>query len=167
MWRVPRPFPRALALALVCAAGCHNPSEVTGASAAAPSPELARAAAQPTSRVQVAVLLGGASVATLDARYHESPNNEWLNLEPRQPAGVAVSGPGRVQFAGGRSEAQGVLTVRVGGSTLTVDLSQFAGLAQSPFVEDRPGGGCLVARGVLAGQGPPQEVEVMLEWGGQ
>ena len=156
-----------LALALVHAAGCSDSSAATGPAAVTPPPPaLARAAASPTSRVQVAVLLGGTSVATLDALYHASANNEWLNLQPHQPAGVTLSGPGRVQFAGGRGEAQGVLTVRVDGGTLSVDLSQFAGLAQSPFVQDRPGGGCLVAHAVLQGQGPPQAVEVMLEWGG-
>jgi hypothetical protein len=151
-----------IALALALVAGCHDAPDPTGL--AARSPTLSRAAA-PTSPVGVWVMLEGTTVATLDARYHESDNNEWLNFDTRQPAaGVAVNGSARVQFAAGRTRANGTLTIPVGGGVLTVDLSQLDGMQQPPFVQIGPGGGCITASGVLRIQGQAQVVTVMLAW---
>jgi hypothetical protein len=153
-------------LALVLAVGCRDGSLPTGLSPMPPRGVAADRAAAPTSRVTVSVS-DDPSVPALDAMYHTSNNNEWLQFSPQQSGGgVGVSGPARVQFAGGRTRAEGVLTIPENGGTLTIDLAQFDGLAQSPFVQDRPGGGCLVANGVLQvpGQGQIPVSNIMLEW---
>jgi hypothetical protein len=160
-----RSVPRVLALALVLAAGCRD----LPTAADAPAPAFARAAARPTRAVLVEVVHGGTTLATLPALHHQSRNSEWVNFGAGSPrSDVLVTGSGRVQFAAGRTQAAGTLTIPVAGGTLVIDLAQFDGATVSPFEPDAigPGGGCIVARATLVlGQQGAIPIEVELEWG--
>lgn len=90
----------------------------------------------------------------IDALFHRSRNNVWLNFTRRQPSGVSITGTGRIQMINGRVEANGMIVLTLGPQAkLYVDLVQLNGVTTSPF-EVGPGGGCLV--GLLGVQTSPQ-----------
>ncbi|HEU5102308.1 MAG TPA: hypothetical protein VFU22_24970 [Roseiflexaceae bacterium] len=113
-------------------------------------PALVAAAPPPTVRATVEVHIADAAggetflFGGLDALFHQSEQNVWLNFTQQQPAEVSLTGPGRVQVVDGRVQASGLLSIELGpGSALRIDLEQLDGEDDNPF-EIGAGGGCLV-----------------------
>ena len=158
-------------LGLVLAACPDAPTMPPAADAAAPSLKRTRPPIVPVSgkhfdKAVLTVRIGEATVATLTVLHFAADNNEWVNFRAAsQQDDVSIAGPGRVQYAAGRTQAAGVLTIPVDGGTLVIDLAQLDGRLRSPIVPIGPGGGCIVADAVLLVQGQAQPVTVWLEWG--
>jgi hypothetical protein len=104
-------------------------------------------ATSPTYRVAAEAMLADETVVSggLDALFHQSEHNLWLNFSSRQPAGVEVIGPAWVQVVHGRVHAKGLVIIDLTATEqLTIDLGQLDGADDNPF-EIGTGGGCLVS----------------------
>jgi hypothetical protein len=128
---------------LAALALCAAPSATVAAST--------QAAQEPTFRVTADVYLedgvGGEwfVFGGLTALFHQSEDNLWLNFTARQPAGVSVTEPARVQVVDGSVQASGVVSIDLTPTArLIVDLGQLDGEDDNPFeVSPGAGGGCL------------------------
>ena len=174
MRRVVLVLPLVLAAA-ACADAPVAPGSAVGPAAKRvpkPTPVLSSACSNGRHFDQAVITLSrtGATLATVTVAHFVSDRNEWVNLGgSSQPDGVTIVGPGRVQYAAGRTEAAGVLAVAAEGGAVTVDLAQLDGRTTSPFVATRAGGlaggtGAIVVQATVATRTGSATETVRLSW---